>query len=68
MEEDIKNNSFVYFNDEWNGIWLKDPKKDIEIKEIDKSFKWFNIEHWLFEMYYTGKISKQELELKLKNI
>lgn len=59
MEEDIKNNDdFVYWNDEWNGQWIKDPKK----------FQWINPVHWLHEMYIMGKISKEELEIKLKNL
>lgn len=40
MEEDIKNNEFIYYNDEWNGIWLKD-EKHIQIITAESNFNKF---------------------------
>ena len=61
-------NDYVYFNDEWNGQWVNDPKKEIEIKEVGNKFQWINPVHWLYEMYFMGKITREELNIKLKSL
>ncbi len=50
-----------------SGIWINDPPKKVEIIEMEKTSNWINVEHFWFDMYAQGKLSKEELELRLKN-
>lgn len=61
MEED----NTQYYNDEWNGKWIKDPKKEIEIIDIKDDNKYINKTHFLYEQYSKGIISKKQLENNL---
>lgn len=51
-----------------SGIWISDPPKKVEIIEMERTNgPWINAEHFWFDMYVQGKLSKEELELRLKN-
>lgn len=60
--------NYVFFNDEWNGIWVKDSPREVEIKELSRvNGPWINVEHFWFEQMFKGVITKEEYNLKIKN-